>query len=63
MENNPGYRQFHIFDSAEATTKLFENKSNQGCMSELVQLLDEMMLHVNLLSHINELVNLKEICQ
>jgi hypothetical protein len=45
--HNPGYGQLYIFDSAEATTKRLENQSNQGCMVEVMQQLDEMLRQVN----------------
>jgi hypothetical protein len=47
MENNPGYGQLDIFDSDEEITKQLGKQRHQGYMSELIQLLDEMVLHVN----------------
>jgi hypothetical protein len=40
--NKQGYEQLCISNSAEATTKLLENPSNQGRTAELIQRLDEM---------------------
>jgi hypothetical protein len=45
--NKPGYGQLYIFDSTEATTKRLENQSNQGCMANVMQQLDEMLRQVN----------------
>jgi hypothetical protein len=41
--NKPGYRQFYIFDSAEATTDRLENHSNGECMAEVTQRWTEML--------------------
>jgi hypothetical protein len=41
--NKPGYVQLFILESAEATTKRLEKQSNQGCMAEAMQRLDEML--------------------
>jgi hypothetical protein len=35
--NKAGSGQLHIFDSAEATTELSEDQSNQGDMAEIMQ--------------------------
>jgi hypothetical protein len=43
---------FYIFGSAEVT-KLFENKSVQGCMAEAMQRLDEMLREVNPCAELN----------
>jgi hypothetical protein len=44
--NKPGYGQFYIFDSAAVTIKRL-NQSNQGCMSEVMLRLDELLQRIN----------------
>jgi flagellar biosynthesis GTPase FlhF len=44
--NKPGYGQLYIYDSTEATTIRLKNQSNQGCMANVMQQLDEMLRQV-----------------
>jgi hypothetical protein len=44
--NTPGHG-LYIFDSAEATTKRIKNKSNQGCLAEVMQRLNDMLRWIN----------------
>jgi hypothetical protein len=55
--NKPRYGQLYIFDSAEATGKQVENQSHVGCMTKVVQQLNNILQQVNPLCESYKLIH------